>query len=141
MCGNMTAQALWYGSTRVEDGSYSGGQVVTVLLSAIIGGASIGQAGPNLQYFQNGCVAAKRVFDVIDRWALQPSLLLFLGTIGETNPACLSEGHPACRWHQDLCPAEAPAPGFSTPCASSSSALHSCILLVCQCGYCSQAVR
>ena len=62
-------QALWYGSTRVVDGSYTGGQVVTVLLATIIGGGSIGQAGPNIQYFQGGCVAAKRVFDVISRSA------------------------------------------------------------------------
>ena len=41
-----------------------------MLLSAIIGGASLGQAGPNLQYFQVGCASAKRVFDVIDRSAM-----------------------------------------------------------------------
>ena len=78
-------------------GEYTGGQVITVLLAAIIGGASLGQAGPNIAYFQNGCVAAKRVFDVINRCSLTPRVGALCGDswtvccdVMHTFAACLS---------------------------------------------------
>jgi ABC-type multidrug transport system fused ATPase/permease subunit len=61
------ALALWYGSTRVEAGDYTGGDVVNVLFSALIGGFALGQAAPNVQYFQQGKVAGARIFEIMGR--------------------------------------------------------------------------
>ena len=41
--------------------------MVTVLFTALIGGMSLGQAAPNLKYFQNGRIAGARVFKIITR--------------------------------------------------------------------------
>lgn len=43
------ALALWYGSTRIAAGTYTGGDVVNVLFAALIGGFALGQAAPNMQ--------------------------------------------------------------------------------------------
>lgn len=59
--------ALWYGSVRIEDGKYTGGEVLNVLFAALIGGFALGQAAPNVQYFQQGAAAATRVFEVMQR--------------------------------------------------------------------------
>ena len=61
------ALAMWYGSTRVIDGDYNGGQTLIVLFSALIGGMALGQGMPNLQYFQQGQVAAARLYSILDR--------------------------------------------------------------------------
>lgn len=61
------ALALWYGSTRVIAGKYTGGEVLNVLMAALVGGFALGQAAPNMRYFQEGRAAAARVFAVIDR--------------------------------------------------------------------------
>ena len=61
------ALALWYGSTRIIAGAYTGGDVLNVLFAALIGGFALGQAAPNIQYFQQGSAAAARVFAVMDR--------------------------------------------------------------------------
>ncbi|KDD76691.1 ABC transporter, partial [Helicosporidium sp. ATCC 50920] len=60
------ALALWYGSTRVIAGSMTGGEVLNVLFAALIGGFALGQAAPNLQYFQQGRAAGARVFAMMD---------------------------------------------------------------------------
>lgn len=49
-----------------EEG-YSAGQVMNVIFAAIIGGFSLGQAGPNFGTFATGRTAGYRVFSVIDR--------------------------------------------------------------------------
>lgn len=61
------ALAMWYGGTRVADGAYTGGDVLNVLFSALIGGFALGQAAPNLQYFQQGKAAGARMFHVMER--------------------------------------------------------------------------
>ena len=61
------ALAMWYGGKRVTEGAYDGGKVLTVLFSALIGGFALGQAAPNLQYFQQGQVSAARLFSILDR--------------------------------------------------------------------------
>ena len=61
------ALAMWYGAKRVVDGAYDGGQVLTVLFSILIGGFALGQAAPNVQYFQQGQVAGARIFDILRR--------------------------------------------------------------------------
>ena len=62
------ALSMWYGSTQISfpDG-YTGGDVINVLLSALIGGFALGQAVPNYQSFQEGRVAAAKVHAVIER--------------------------------------------------------------------------
>ncbi|KFM27090.1 ABC transporter B family member 4 [Auxenochlorella protothecoides] len=61
------ALALWYGSTRILAGEYTGGQVLNVLFAALIGGFALGQAAPNLQYFQQGATSGARVYAVMER--------------------------------------------------------------------------
>lgn len=45
----------------------SGGQVLNVLFAALIGGFALGQAAPNLQYFQQGATSGARVYAVMER--------------------------------------------------------------------------
>ncbi|KYQ92143.1 ABC transporter B family protein [Tieghemostelium lacteum] len=69
------ALAFWYGSTLVSkkvnndltDRPWSGGDVVAVFFSVIIGATAIGQASPNLGAFAQGRGAAYKIFQVIDR--------------------------------------------------------------------------
>lgn len=46
--------------------------MLTVLFSALIGGMALGQAAPNLKFFQAGRVSGARVFSVINRSAAGP---------------------------------------------------------------------
>lgn len=41
--------------------------MVSVLFSTLIGGMALGQAAPNIKYFQNGRTAGARLFRVIHR--------------------------------------------------------------------------
>ena len=50
---------LWWGA--------AGGDVMSVLFAALIGGFALGQAAPNLQYFSTGKVAGARVIGMISR--------------------------------------------------------------------------
>eukprot|EP00889_Picochlorum_renovo_P000110 jgi/Picre1/27140/NNA_000109.t1 len=61
------ALAMWYGGTRITAGEYTPGQVLNVLFSALIGGIALGQAAPNIQYFQAGKVSGRRVFGILAR--------------------------------------------------------------------------
>jgi len=62
------ALSMWYGSTQIAyPNGYTGGDVINVLLSALIGGFALGQAVPNFQGFQEGRVAAAKVHAVMDR--------------------------------------------------------------------------
>lgn len=58
--------AMYYGATRVAAGAYSGGDVMQVLFSAIIGGFALGQAVPALSYFRQGCSAGASLFRTIE---------------------------------------------------------------------------
>lgn len=59
--------AFLYGAKLVREEGYSAGQVMNVIFAAIIGGFSLGQAGPNFGTFATGRTAGYRVFSVIDR--------------------------------------------------------------------------
>ena len=59
--------ALWYGSTLLLAGKYTGGKVMNVLFAVIIGGFEGGQATPNLTAITAARVAATAAFKVIDR--------------------------------------------------------------------------
>lgn len=59
--------AFLYGAKLVREEGYSAGQVMNVILAAVIGGFSLGQAGPNFGTFATGRTAGYRVFNVIDR--------------------------------------------------------------------------
>jgi ATP-binding cassette subfamily B (MDR/TAP) protein 1 len=65
------AVAFIYGADRVAAGKYTGGDVMNVLVAALLGGFSLGQAAPSLQYFAKGKVAGAKLFAVIDR---QPAI-------------------------------------------------------------------
>eukprot|EP00198_Chlamydomonas_reinhardtii_P007903 XP_001697240.1 MDR-like ABC transporter [Chlamydomonas reinhardtii] len=65
------AVGLFFGAYRIVAGAYTGGQVLMVLVSTLMGGFSLGQAAPNLQYFAKGRSAGGRMFRVIDR---QPTI-------------------------------------------------------------------
>lgn len=56
-----------YGAKLVREEGYTAGQVMNVIFAAIIGGFSLGQAGPNFGTFATGRTAGYRVFRVIDR--------------------------------------------------------------------------
>ena len=45
----------------------AGGDVMNVLFAALIGGFALGQAAPNLQYFQKGKASGAAVFSIIAR--------------------------------------------------------------------------
>ncbi len=59
--------ALWYGTTLLLAGKYTGGQVMNVLFAVIIGGFESGQATPNLSAINTAQVAAAAAFAIIDR--------------------------------------------------------------------------
>ncbi|KAG2490598.1 hypothetical protein HYH03_010991 [Edaphochlamys debaryana] len=61
------AVGLFFGAYRVAAGAYTGGTVLQVLVATLMGGFSLGQAAPNLQYFAKGRMAGARMFAVIDR--------------------------------------------------------------------------
>ena len=64
------ALAMWYGGERVIDGAYNGGDVMNVLFAALIGGFALGQAVPNVQYFQQGQSSGARLFSILSRKAI-----------------------------------------------------------------------
>ncbi len=45
----------------------TGGDVMSVLFAALLGGFALGQAAPNIQFFAAGKVAGGRVLGMIDR--------------------------------------------------------------------------
>ena len=46
---------------------FAGGEVMNVLFAALIGGFAVGQAAPNLKYFQRGKASGAAVFRIIAR--------------------------------------------------------------------------
>ena len=61
------AAAMYYGSVKVAAGTYNGGDVLNVIFAAIIGGFALGQAVPNLQYFNQGRSAGAVLFNMINQ--------------------------------------------------------------------------
>ena len=61
------AVALFYGWTRVREGAYTGGRVMSVLFAAIMGGVSLGQAAPAAAHFATARAAGGRLVAVIRR--------------------------------------------------------------------------
>ncbi|XP_004234243.1 ABC transporter B family member 9 [Solanum lycopersicum] len=59
--------AIWYGAKLIIDKNYSGGDIVTVIFSAMLGGSSIGQASPSLSAFSAGQAAAYKIYETIKR--------------------------------------------------------------------------
>jgi ATP-binding cassette subfamily B (MDR/TAP) protein 1 len=66
--------ALWYGAKLIADGTinnatqlrYTGGDVISVFFSVLIGAFALGQAAPNFPAITNGRVSAYRIYNIID---------------------------------------------------------------------------
>ncbi|KAL2787334.1 P-loop containing nucleoside triphosphate hydrolase protein [Aspergillus keveii] len=58
---------FWMGSRFLVDGSVDVGDVLTVLMSILIGSFALGNVAPNAQAFTNGVAAAAKIFATIDR--------------------------------------------------------------------------
>ena len=50
----------------VNDGSWTGGEVMTVLFATLIGSFSLGQGAPHFVYLQRATTAGRVVFDALD---------------------------------------------------------------------------
>ncbi|KAJ7520451.1 hypothetical protein O6H91_19G006400 [Diphasiastrum complanatum] len=76
------ALALWYGSKLIVHEGYTGGTVISVITTVVIGGISMGQASPSLSAFAAGQAAAYKMFEVIHR---KPAIDVFnlKGTVFE----------------------------------------------------------
>ncbi|XP_002519757.2 ABC transporter B family member 9 [Ricinus communis] len=61
------ALAIWYGSKLIIHKGYNGGQVITVIMSIMTGGMSLGQTSPSLNAFAAGQAAAYKMFETINR--------------------------------------------------------------------------
>jgi ATP-binding cassette subfamily B (MDR/TAP) protein 1 len=61
------AVVLWYGTVLIRQGNTTGGSVMTVFFSVMMGGSSLGQAAPSLDAIARGRGAAKNIYAVIDR--------------------------------------------------------------------------
>ncbi len=61
------ALAMWYGSTQVAAGNYTGGQVLQVMFAALMGGMALAQAAPSIPYFVAGTAAGGKIFKAIHR--------------------------------------------------------------------------
>ncbi|KAK4733129.1 hypothetical protein R3W88_007390 [Solanum pinnatisectum] len=57
--------AIWYGAKLIIDKNYSGGDIVAVIFSAMLGGSSLGQASPSLSAFSAGQAAAYKIYETI----------------------------------------------------------------------------
>eukprot|EP01018_Ginkgo_biloba_P016173 Gb_10216 [translate_table: standard] len=57
----------WYGSRLVMYHGVSAGSILSTGLSVIFGGLALGTALPNLKYFSEACIAAYRIYEMIDR--------------------------------------------------------------------------
>ncbi|KAJ3106311.1 Multidrug resistance protein 1 [Phlyctochytrium planicorne] len=63
------ALGFWYGGTLIgtNPGDLTGGEVINVFMSIIIGAFSLGQAGPNVAAMGSAMGAAKKIFSTLDR--------------------------------------------------------------------------
>ena len=58
---------FWMGSRFVADGSVGSGQVLTILMSILIGSFSLGNVSPHMQAFASAMAAATKIYTTIDR--------------------------------------------------------------------------
>ncbi|KAJ3314938.1 tRNA N6-adenosine threonylcarbamoyltransferase, partial [Gonapodya sp. JEL0774] len=58
---------FWYGSTLIESGEYTGGQVLNVFFALIMGIESVSQMAPEISALATATGAAYRVWNTIDR--------------------------------------------------------------------------
>jgi ATP-binding cassette subfamily B (MDR/TAP) protein 1 len=61
------ALAMWYGGELVADGEYTGGKVLTVFFSVLMGAFALGQTSPSQQALAKGQAAAAKLFETINR--------------------------------------------------------------------------
>ncbi|XP_050230996.1 ABC transporter B family member 9 [Mercurialis annua] len=59
--------AIWFGSKLIINKGYNGGQVITVIMSIMTGGLSLGQTSPSLNAFAAAQAAAYKMFETINR--------------------------------------------------------------------------
>lgn len=59
--------AFWQGSKFLVDGDTSLSNVLTILMSVMIGAFNLGNVAPNMQAFTNAVAAAAKIFNTIDR--------------------------------------------------------------------------
>ncbi|KAI5072374.1 hypothetical protein GOP47_0012480 [Adiantum capillus-veneris] len=64
---NVYAVMLWFGAQLIVQGSYTGGKVLAILFSIIIGTGALGQSSPSLAALAVGSVAAHKMSKVIKR--------------------------------------------------------------------------
>ena len=64
---SMYAVAMWFGSVQIIHADYTGGQVLTVFFSILIGGFSLGQGAPNFASVTKGIAGAAKIFEIIRR--------------------------------------------------------------------------
>ncbi|KAK9991958.1 hypothetical protein SO802_026943, partial [Lithocarpus litseifolius] len=61
------AMAVWYGGKMIVDKGYTGGDVIAILFSVLIGSVNLGQASPCMSAFAAGQAAAFKMFETIKR--------------------------------------------------------------------------
>ncbi|XP_021738589.1 ABC transporter B family member 11-like [Chenopodium quinoa] len=61
------ALAIWFGSRMIIEKNYTGGTVLIVLISVVVGSMSLGQASPSMSAFAAGQAAAYKMFETINR--------------------------------------------------------------------------
>nr|QIZ12948.1 multidrug resistance protein 1-like isoform 1 [Perinereis aibuhitensis] len=59
------ALAFWYGNQLVRSGKNSGGDILVVFFSVLVGAFSLGNAVPNIQFFSTARGAAHAVYSII----------------------------------------------------------------------------
>ncbi|KNA15757.1 hypothetical protein SOVF_095280 [Spinacia oleracea] len=59
--------AIWFGSRMILEKNYTGGTVLIVLISVVVGSMSLGQASPSMSAFAAGQAAAYKMFETINR--------------------------------------------------------------------------
>ncbi|KAH9290787.1 hypothetical protein KI387_034904, partial [Taxus chinensis] len=57
----------WYGSRLVMYHGESGGKIFSTGICLLMGGSALGTALPNIRYFSEACIAAHRIFEMIDK--------------------------------------------------------------------------
>uniref|UniRef100_A0A5K3FMC8 ABC transmembrane type-1 domain-containing protein n=1 Tax=Mesocestoides corti TaxID=53468 RepID=A0A5K3FMC8_MESCO len=61
------ALILWYGVELIITENYDNGNVVSVMISFIVGNTSLGRSLPEVEFFANSKRAAASIFQIIDR--------------------------------------------------------------------------
>ncbi|KAK7207901.1 ABC multidrug transporter Mdr1 [Myxozyma melibiosi] len=64
---SLYALGFWQGAHYLTEGSLHVNQIITVLMSMLIGAFSFGQVGPNVRNITNGVTAAAKIYATIDR--------------------------------------------------------------------------